>query len=209
MRVPEITVLAEECEAAEATLRQVPDGAWQGPGLGEWTLHELAVHLSNGVQRLSTYLKQGTEATEPVHDRVSYFRYDAAKVAPGVAARAREAAADIPAAQVPDRFAQIWRASVERAAAAPPVALMPTPFGPMSVREYTATRVLEAVVHHMDLRRALELPPAPTPEAARMAMALLEGLLDGPRPRNFGRDRFILAATGRIQVDDPRFPVLG
>jgi hypothetical protein len=39
-------------------------------------------------------------------------------------------------------------------------------------------------------------------------MTLLEGLLGAPKPRNFGRARFIKAATGRITTDDPRFPVL-
>ncbi len=78
----------------------------------------------------------------------------------------------------------------------------------MRLDDYTATRVLELVVHHMDLRRALDLPPAPTPAAGLLTMRLLEGLLGSPRPHNLGRTRFILTATGRIPSDDPRFPVL-
>jgi hypothetical protein len=78
----------------------------------------------------------------------------------------------------------------------------------MRLGDYLATRVVELVVHHLDVRAALDLPPAPTPAAGRLTMEVLEGLLGTPRPRNLGRTRFILAATGRITVDDDRFPVL-
>jgi len=63
-------------------------------------------------------------------------------------------------------------------------------------------------VHHLDVRIALDLPPVATPAAARMTMAGLEALLGESRPRNMGRTRFLLAATGRQETEDPRFPVL-
>jgi len=206
-RMRELHALQAECERAEATLRTVPREAWARPGLGEWDLHTLATHLTRGMGRLTAYLDQPVEG-EPVKDRVSYFRYDADAVAPGVAARAADEAKALPAAELAATFAEVWRDSVARASAAGGSHVMATPFGAMHVQEYVATRVLEAVVHHMDVRRALDLSPDPDPAAGELVVELLEGLLDSPRPRNLGRDRFILVCTGRMAHDDPRFPVL-
>lgn len=209
MQTRELNALAEECAAIEQTLTEIPDDAWAGPGLGDWSLHELATHLTRSMGRISVYLAEGTQAASPEIDRFAYYRYDPATVAPGVAERARREAAEIPVGQVAEAFAATSRQAVEDARIRPADELMPSPFGVIALGEYLATRVLEAVVHHIDVRRALDLPPSSTVEAARVTMELLEGLLGEPRPRNFGRNRFILAATGRWQVDDPRFPVLG
>lgn len=206
-RMRELHALRAECERIEGTLRAVPPDAWQHPGLGEWDLHTLAAHLTRGMGRLAAYLDQPVEG-EPVKDRVSYFRYDADVVAPGVAARAAEEAKTLPAAALAATFADVWRDSADRAAKVAGSHVMATPFGAMHVQEYIATRVLEGVVHHMDVRRALDLSPDPDPDAAELVVELLEGLLDGPRPRNLGRDRFILVCTGRLPHDDPRFPVM-
>lgn len=203
----ELAALRQECERAEATLRGVPGDAWERPALGEWDLHTLATHLTRTIGRLADYLGQPAEGP-PMGDRVSMYRYDPAKVAPSVAQRAREEAAELPPDRLPDEFARVWREAADKASAFAPDHVMPTRFGPMHVQEYAATRVLEAVVHHMDVRRALDLPPDPDPEAADIVVEILEGLLEGPRPRNLGRDRFILTATGRVPSDDPRFPVL-
>jgi uncharacterized protein (TIGR03083 family) len=203
----EADALQAECERAEETLRAVPGDAWTRPGLGEWTVHQLCVHLTRGVGRLSVYLDQPVEGPA-VKDRVTYFQYDPDAAAPGIAARIAKESAALPPEQVAREFAEVWRDSVAKARAAAADRVMTTIFGPMHVQEYTATRVLEMVVHHMDLRRALDLSPDPDPDAADLVVGILEGLLDGPRPRNLGRDRFILVCTGRIAHDDPRFPVL-
>ncbi|MGI8575941.1 MAG: hypothetical protein ACR2MA_11535 [Egibacteraceae bacterium] len=68
--------------------------------------------------------------------------------------------------------------------------------------------MLEVVVHHLDIARALGRPPQAAPAAGRIAADVLEGLLDDPRPRNLGRTRFLLTATGSIASDDPRMLVL-
>ncbi len=114
----------------------------------------------------------------------------------------------VDAETLPALFTEQWRTSAERAAERDPATVMTSIWGPIRLDDYLSTRVVELVVHHLDLRAALDLPPAATPAAARMTMATLEALLGGPRPRNLGRTRFILAATGRIDSDDPRLPVL-
>jgi uncharacterized protein (TIGR03083 family) len=207
MPLAEIAAFAEECAAVDATLAGVAAEDWDRPALGEWSVAELVSHLVRVANRIDVFLQHQVEGPA-VHDRVSYFQFDLAAEAPAIAQRAREDAATVTPAELPARFAAAWRASVTRAAALPGDHVMATFRGPMRLDEYAATRVLELVVHHMDLRAALDLPPVTTPAAGRLAMQILEGLLGSPRPRNLGRTRFILTATGRLPSDDERFPVL-
>lgn len=203
----ELGAFAEECTAVDQTLGQIGDDAWSRPALGDWTLAQLVTHMVRGVTRVTAYLPLPVD-DRPHIDRVEYWRYDAEAEAPAIAHRAVDEAAGVDPAQLPGRFAVGWRASAAAADDHGPDQVIATIMGPMRLDEYVATRVLEMVVHHMDLRVALDLPPVPTPAAGRLTMAILEGLLGEPRPRAMGRTRFILAATGRTAVDDPRFPVL-
>jgi len=204
----ELDAFTGECDAIDGTLAGVPADAWGRPALGEWALTELVAHLVRGASRVDAYLDEPVEGDAPACDRVSYWQFDLAAEAPAIAERARREAAKVDAETLPALFSDSWRASAQRAGGLPPGQLLATPRGPMRLGDYLATRVVELVVHHLDVRAALDLPPAPTPAAGRLAMEVLEGLLGTPRPRNLGRTRFILAATGRIAVDDDRFPVL-
>lgn len=208
MRIPELAAFEDEARAVEGTLAGVPEDAWDRPALGEWNVAELVAHLLRAATRVDAYLDMHVDASEPAVDRVEYWRYDLAAEAPAIAERAREQAREAAPGELVERFAQGWRTSAARAGELPGDHLIATIRGPMRLDEYLSTRVVELVVHHMDLRAALDLPPACTPEAERLTMRVLESLLGSPRPRNFGRDRFIRAATGRLQVDDPAFPVL-
>jgi uncharacterized protein (TIGR03083 family) len=204
---PELSAFVEECHAVDTTLASVGAGDWDRPGLGEWSIAELVAHLIRAVTRIDAYRE--ADATGPViHDRVSYFQFDMAAAAPAIAQRARDEALAVPPSALPARFANGWRASARWAAALPGAHVIATARGPMRLDEYVATRVLEVVVHHMDLRSALAMPPGATPAAGRLTMAILEGMLGAPRPRNLGRTRFILTTTGRLPSDDRRFPLL-
>lgn len=216
MDFAELEAFEEESRAVADTLTDAPADAWQRPALGEWSVTELVAHLVRGVTRVDAYLDvdiddeyQAAGGREPVLlDRVGYWRFDLAGEAPAIAERARQEAEGTTPDVLVERFMQGWQTSAARAGGLPPGHLIATSRGLLRLDEYLATRVVELVVHHMDLRAALDLPPAATPRAERLTMHLLESLLGSPRPRNFGRDRFIRAATGRLTVEDPRFPVL-
>ena len=203
MAFPEATALDAEARALLATLESAPDGAWSRPALGRWDLAALTAHVARGLERVSGAKPVDAAATI---DRWSYFRQpmDAA----AIAASAEDRAAGLADGE---RLADLRRAAdgaADAMAAMPPGQVVEARFGPMRFDELVATRVLECAIHHMDAAACLEVPPVITPEAGRLASAICEALLDGPRPRAMGRARFLRAATGRITVDDPRFPVL-
>lgn len=204
----ELRAFRAECAAVDDTLAQVPPDAWARTALGSWTLAELVAHLVRQASRVTAYADEPV-LDAPLLDRVTYYRYDVATVAPGVAQRAVAEARAVDAETLPALFTEAWRDDADRAAALPAEQPLASAFGPIRLDEFLATRVLEVTVHHLDLRTALDLPAAVAPEAGRVTTDLLEALLGGPRPRNLGRVRFLQAATGRIPSDDPRFPVLG
>jgi len=205
MTIPEMEDFANEAERIDRTLHDIEPEDWGRPALGEWNIAQLAFHLVRQADRLDAYRDRPLSADAPAVNRVEYYRR-AAEQAADVAARAIEGAADIDLTTLPGLFSDAWQRSM--ASATDAGALIETVMGPMRTGEFAATRVVELVVHHMDLRRALDLPTNSDPGAARLVINLLEELLVGPRPRNLGRTRFILAATGRIPHDDPRLPVL-
>ncbi|MDQ3538619.1 MAG: maleylpyruvate isomerase N-terminal domain-containing protein [Actinomycetota bacterium] len=203
----ELDAFSDECRALDETLAGVSAEAWTRHALGAWNVAQLVAHLVRGATRVATYLDVEVGGN-PVTDRVSYFNYDHTGEAPEIARRAVQEAAKVDAETLPALFTEGWRASAERAAEVGDGHVLHTIAGPMRLDEYLATRVVEMVVHHTDLRAALELPAVSTIAAARITMDVLEGLLGEPRPRNLGRARFIQVATGRFPSDDPRFPVL-
>lgn len=206
----ELAAFIAECEASEDTLNLVPEDAWARPALGEWSLHELAAHLVRQADRVSAYddaADREPPDAKAVVDRFSYFE-GVAQLAADVAQRGREQAAGVSPGEWPSRFGLAWRASAERFQQIGGDRLLPSVRGAIRADEFLATRVLEVTVHHMDLRTALDLPPAPAAEGGQLTMRILEGMLGGPRPRAMGRVRFILAATGRLASDDLRFPLL-
>lgn len=207
MSFPELEAFVEECAAVEQTLAAVDSQDWARPALGSWNLAELGAHLIRGVTRITAYLLEPVTGPAEV-DRITYFQFDTEAAAAGVAQRAVDEAAEVDPTTMPGRFAAGWVASAAAARDHGPDQLLTAFRGAMRLDEYVATRVLEVVVHHLDVRAALDLPPASTPAGSRLTMSILEALLGESRPRNMGRSRFILAATGRLAVDDPRFPLL-
>ena len=205
MTFAELTAFDAECRLTSQTLADVQD--WGAPALGQWNVAQLVAHTVRATTRVPAYLQEPVSGPPQV-DRVAYFRYDATAEAPAIAQRAIDEAAAVAPQQLPEAFAAGHAATMAAATDAGPDHVLFTIMGAMRLDEYLATRVLEVVVHHMDLRAALELPPTSDPGAARMVMEILEGLLGSPRPRNLGRTRFIQVATGRLASNDPRFPVL-
>jgi hypothetical protein len=84
----------------------------------------------------------------------------------------------------------------------------------MRLDEFVASRVVEAVVHGLDLTDALGRDPMATPAGIAATAAILEELLARRtvmgRPTDLGDDlAWVRAASGRSEHPDPRLPLIG
>jgi hypothetical protein len=85
----------------------------------------------------------------------------------------------------------------------------------MRLDEFVASRVVEAVVHGLDLTDALGREPMATPEGVAVTAAILDDLLArktvAGRPPDLGNDMvWVRAASGRgPEHPDPRLPLIG
>jgi hypothetical protein len=84
----------------------------------------------------------------------------------------------------------------------------------MRLDEFVPSRIVEAVVHGVDLTDAFGREPIATPAGIAVTAAILDELLArrtvAGRPADLADDwEWILAASGRADHDDPRLPLIG
>ena len=170
----------EAYRAASTALAQVCANItdWEAPGLGEWTVRDLAGHVNRAIVNVTAYLEAGTEPGAPFVDgpvayyRAFYGRHDDE----GVAERGRlagQALGDEPARTI-ERDRVLALAVVDRT---PDEARLRTPVGTMTLAGYLPTRTFELAVHTADLARATgqevpELLDVAWPEVIRLAAEL-------------------------------------
>src|SRR5580658_2089520 len=163
--------------------------------LPKWTVFELAGHfdISIGLTRM---LVAEPEDAQPGRDRTSFFINPRSETGPVVYGYAYtmvegKAPADMPGMLVGPGY-----------------------FAPMRVDEFVASRVVEAVIHGIDLAQALGSPYFATLDGIAITAAILDDLLTrrttGGRPAELSDDLdWILAASGRAPSDDNRLPLIG
>ena len=84
----------------------------------------------------------------------------------------------------------------------------------MRLDEFVASRVVEAVVHGMDLTDALGRDPIATPAGvarrAASSTSCWPGVRSPGRPDDLADDlAWVRAASGRAEHPDPRLPLIG
>jgi hypothetical protein len=154
---------------------RIGEGQWADPGLGVWTVRELAGHAARAFVTTEEYLVDAPETTEPAGDdpvggAAAYFLgvRDNPALHQDVAERGRQAGAALGASPGATPVAEL-STLVERVtalvAAAPATAAFRSRFGIVPFATYLATRVVETVVHTVDLERACglayDVPAAP------------------------------------------------
>ena len=216
-----IGILADELERVEQAFRGLSPDDWRvptklvpvDPSLPHWTVFELAGHfdISIGLTRmLIADLQQGQVG----RDRVSFFIFHRTEVAPVVYDYAYTMVAGKTPAQMPDVLHETFAKTVEESSATPPEAVGPGYYALMRLGEFVPSRVVEAVVHGLDLTDALGADPIATPEGVALTAAILDELLArrtvAGRPADLADDMaWVRAASGRSPHDDPRLPLIG
>lgn len=179
--------------AVADTVAAIPDDAWDGPGLGEWTLRDLVGHTSRSLVTVIEYLARPVD--EEVVDSPSAYllassagSFDAAAVTERGRTAGRALGDD-----VASRFHELVAQAVAVAEDADPDLVVHTIMGGMRVAGYLPTRTFELCVHGLDIAAAtglwLDLPPAALEEACALAAVAAAQRGQGPAA--------LLALTGR------------
>src|SRR6266545_2618212 len=178
---------------------------WDRPTrLGTWDVRSLYAHAAAWPLGFSKLLGR-VHDLEPTHPTAAALLRDfngpdgiAKRGADEVAARARERAASYSAAQMIEQFSNTGTAAIAKARQLGPVVVDYFGVAILRLDEVASVGILEATVHLLDLRRALDLPPdVPTDGLVHTAAILAE--MAPPVD-------FIEVATGRSTVE--LFPVL-
>lgn len=203
-----VTAMATYASAASSfarLVREIPEGRWDGPGLGEWDLRSLVGHTARALTTVRTYL-DSTAENEDIAGPVQYFarmKTQASAVDPAaVVERGRQAGIDLgadPAASVE----ALVGAVLDRLGAGEDRLI--SVIGGLGIRlhSYLPTRTFELAVHGLDIAAAadidFELPADVLDEAAVLAARIAVAIGDGPA--------VLMSLTGRTGLP-PSFSVV-
>lgn len=213
-RVEVVDAFSEAGQAFVALVRTVPAGAWGQPGLGEWNVRQLVGHAGRAFATVVEYLAPegpaavdaaagGSESiaadSDPIGDAGAYFlsTVDNPRLSAQVAERGRAAGVELgddPASTV----ASLVQAALEAVRTAPETAVFVTRFGVVGFTTYLCTRVVEAVVHSIDIARACSLDLSLPAEAERLALSVIA---ESARRSGHG-PRVISALGGRTSLPE-------
>ncbi|HLN71147.1 MAG TPA: maleylpyruvate isomerase N-terminal domain-containing protein [Streptosporangiaceae bacterium] len=183
------------------------------PDLPKWTVLELAGHFDIAIG-LTRMLIAGQEDAQPARDRTSFFINPRSETGPVVYAYAYTMVEGKTPGDMPGVLAETFAKTISEARAVPASLVGPGYFAPMRADEFAASRIVEAVVHGIDLAQALGIPYFAAPDGIAATAAILDDLLarrtTGRRPAGLSDDLdWILAASGRAPSDDNRLPLIG
>lgn len=179
----------------------IPAGAWDGRGLGVWSVRELVGHASRALTTVEQYVGRSADGP-PVDGPVGYYLAIGGQ-APGspertareeaIAERGRQSVAslgDDPATAVAALVHRVL-SLVDGWADDAPVA---SPAGPMTLVDYLPTRTFELAVHSLDLARATGVP---VPEEMDLAVTASLRLAVAIAVAGGAAEEVLLALCGR------------
>jgi hypothetical protein len=185
------------------------------PSLPHWTIFELAGHFDISIGLTRMLIADPSPNGQPGRDRVSFFIFPRIEVAPVVYDYAYTMVEGKAPADMVGVLAETFGKTVEESRATAPDTIGSGYYALMRLDEFVPTRVVEAVVHGLDLTDAMGVEPAATPEGIALTAQLLDELLArrtvAGRPADLADDlTWIRAASGRgLDHPDPRLPLIG
>ena len=216
-----ISALEAELATVQRSFAGLSDDEWRvptklvpvNPDLPHWTVFELAGHFDIAIG-LTRMLIAGAEASQPARDRTSFFINPRSETGPVVYDYAYTMVQGKTPADMPGVLQETFSKTVAEARAVPAGTVGPGYFAPMRVDEFVASRIVEAVVHGIDLTQALGRDSIATAEGIAATAAILDDLLARRtipgRPAELSDDfGWILAASGRAESSDTRLPLIG
>jgi len=217
-----VRTLEVELAQVEQAFRGLGDAEWATPTKlrplddtkPHWTVFELAGHFDISIG-LTVMLMAEPQQGQVGRDRVSFFIFPRSEHAQVIYDYAYTIVEGKTPAQMPDVLAATFAKTIEGARSTPPDTVGSGYYALMRLDEFVASRVVEAVVHGMDLTDALGREPMATPEGVAVTAAILDDLLArrtvAGRPADLADDlAWVRAASGRgPEHPDPRLPLIG
>jgi hypothetical protein len=152
---------------------------------------------------------------QPGRDRVSFFIFPRSEVAPVVYDYAYTMVEGKQPADMVGVLEETFGKTVDECRATPPGTVGSGYYALMRLDEFVPSRVVEAVVHGLDLTDAMGWDPAASPEGIALTAKILDELLArrtvSGRPDDLKEDLdWVRAASGRgLDHPDPRLPLIG
>ncbi len=214
-----VSALAEELDSVAQVLKSLGADEWSKPTLlvpigpaPHWTVLELAGHLGYAMNMIDTLLSKES-APPPALDRVSFYDQPKGLLAPLAYRTATDVAADMTSAEMLDYCVSNFSDALAKARLAEPTFVGSTVIGTIRIDEFIATRVVEAVVHGLDLAQALSRPVTPSTAAVDCAAHVLDSLnrrqQTRSRPESLAENwLWVQVASGRRCHDDFQAPLL-
>jgi Mycothiol maleylpyruvate isomerase N-terminal domain len=216
-----VWTLEVELGRVEQAFRDLSDEQWQTPTRLQpldqtqphWTLFELAGHFDISIG-LTVMLMAEPQTGQVGRDRTSFFIFPRSEVAPVVYDYAYKMVEGKTPQQMPDVLHETFTKTIQGARAMAPDTVGPGYYALMRLDEFVPSRVVEAVVHGIDLTDALGRESIATPEGVAVTAGILDDLLARKtvpgRPADLAEDlAWVRAASGRAEHPDPRLPLIG
>ena len=187
-----------------SAVAQIRDDQWDAPALGVWVVRDLVGHTARSITRVEEF---GANRAETVAIESAAHHYRTSLSRSGVDAQIAQSGRTAGEALGDDPLSVI-RANWERARRVAEDVGIDTIIaydnGGIRFGHYLETRVLELIVHTLDLAKAIGLETEPPREAMAVALRLIADLAV-----ESGRGaQLALAATGRGPVPEG-YSVLG
>ena len=217
----DVQTLEAELARVEQAFRGLNESDWRCPTLlrpldetlPHWTLFELAGHLDISIG-LTRMLISSQQDGQVGRDRVSFFIFSRVEHAPTVYDYAYTMVEGKTPGEMPDVLAETFACTIEEARANSPDVVGSGYYALMRLGDFVPSRVVEAVVHGMDLTDTLGQDTIATPEGVAMTAAIFDELIARRtvpgRPADLTDDlAWVRAASGRAPHADPRLPLVG
>jgi uncharacterized protein (TIGR03083 family) len=199
-----VGTLDEECRRVADLLLGLSEGDFARPTRCEpWDVKELTAHLYRSLFRVPSVLDAAPPPAADT-DSVSYWQsYDVPTDSPVIAAHARETAATYSSGkELAVAFDELCHSALDRARSVDPGRLVHVWWGPnLRLDEFLTTRVLEVVVHGLDMTHALGRGPVATQAGIATVCATLRALLGREPPPRWSPVEFVEKGTGRAALD--------
>jgi uncharacterized protein (TIGR03083 family) len=221
-----VSILEAELAPVAAGFEQLTADQWRTPtnlipiepNKPRWTLLELAGHLdiSIGITRM---LIADAVSGEPVSERdaVDLFIFPSAEVPSEFYDYAYTMVEDREPSALAGGLRDTFTQTVDEARRTEPSTVGAfsgfEPYPLIRLDDFISTRIVEAVVHGIDLTDALGCPSTATREGVAHTAGILDSLLTrsrvGGRPLDLDDDvAWLRAASGRATHPDPRLPLI-